>query len=66
MDPLVFTKLFTTLSELSVNLSAGLIGSAVIIVPIVSRRAKLDWKLLTVNILNGILALILSFIFKLL
>jgi len=66
MDQITISQLLATLSELFINLSAGWFGAAFIVVPIISRKLKLDRILLTYNFVNGILALILSFVFKLL
>jgi len=65
VDSVVISKLLATFSELFVNLSAGWLGAAIIVVQVVSRNKKLNRNLLTFNIINGILALFLSFLLKL-
>lgn len=56
--------ILTILSELFVNLAAGWFAAAFII-PITSKKPKnLNFWLLTINILFGIVCLVLAFLFR--
>lgn len=55
--------LLSILSDLFVNLSAGWFGAA-FIVPITTKKSKIRWWILTVNIAYGILTLVISLILR--
>lgn len=59
IDPI----LFTVLSDLLVNLSAGWFGVALIL-PIAVRKPKVRLSALTINITLGIVSLLLAFVLR--
>jgi len=59
LDPLFLT----TFSDLLVNLSAGWFGAA-FIVPLASKKTKIKWWVLLLNISFGMISLINAFLLK--
>lgn len=53
----------SVVSDLMVNLSAGWFGAAFIL-PMTTKKFKINWRLLTINILCGILALLAAVLFR--
>lgn len=55
--------LLSVASDLLVNLSAGWFGAAFIL-PMTTKKFQVNWRLLMINILCGILALLAAVLFR--